>query len=272
MTDKEPREPTIEDYENFRNLTVAERHVHYLRHRGLETPKLIDAFSEVERGDFIPFEQYEGIFLETGIGIGHGQTNSWPTIVVKMLEKLQPELGEKILDVGSGSGWTTALLSHVVGETGKVIGVERIEDLVNYGRENIAKYRHTANAEIHHTQNSVGCPDDAPYDKILVSAEAYSVPQELIEQLTEGGVILIPIKLTQEDVRQYISYLITETEEKSGEELPEEKKQKALELMLENPGSKAILYKKIDGKLVEIDVIPDLTFVPLVTEDDSTDS
>lgn len=269
MTDKEPieREPTIEDYEQFRSLTVAQRHAYYLQHRGLETPSLIGAFSEVERGDFISFEQYEGIFLEKGIGIGHDQVNSWPTIVVKMLEKLQPEPGDSILDVGSGSGWTTALMSHVVGKDGKIVGVERIQELAALGNKNIRKYRHTTNAEIHHTPTGIGLPDGAPYDKILVSAEIASVPEELAAQLAEGGVILIPIKNTQEYAREYIAKIIREAEEESGKKLSEEVKKEALESMLKDPGSNAILFKKVDGKLEQVDVIDGLTFVPLIIED-----
>ncbi len=268
MTDREPteREPTIEDYEKFRELTVAQRHAYYLQQRGLETPNLIKAFSEVERGDFIPFEQYEGIFLETGIGIGHDQVNSWPTIVVKMLEKLQPSQGEKILDVGSGSGWTTALLAHCVGETGQVVGVERIEELADFGRSNIGKYRHTTNTEIHHTPTSIGWAAEAPYDKILVSAQINKVPDELVNQLAEGGEMLIPIVHTDEEIVELIREYI-ETHKGEGVELSQKDVEAVLEDNKKVKRSKSALYKKVDGELVEIDVMPEMTFVPLVIED-----
>lgn len=265
MTDKEPieREPTIEDYEKFRQLTVAQRHAYYLRLRGLETPRLIDAFSEVERGDFIPIESYEGIFLETGIGIGHEQVNSWPTIVVKMLEKLQPSEGERILDVGSGSGWTTALMSHCVGESGKVVGVERIEELANFGRQNVGKYRHTTNAEINHTPKGIGWPQGAPYDKILVSAQIGSVPKALCNQLAEGGKLLIPIIHTEEEILELLREYVNAHE---GVEFNQKDIVDIIEDNKKVPRSKSVLYKKVEGELIEIDAMPEMAFVPLIVE------
>ncbi|MDO8335312.1 MAG: hypothetical protein Q7T74_00825 [Candidatus Saccharibacteria bacterium] len=272
MTDKEPvdNEPTIEDYEKFRKLTVAQRHAFYLQLRNaLETPRIFDAFSVVERGDFIPIEHYEGIFFEKPVGIGYEQTNSDPSLVSRMLEKLQPQRGENILDVGSGSGWTTALISHCVGETGKVVGVERIQELVVFGRNNIGKYRHTTNAEVHHTPNGIGWPEGAPYDKILVSAQIDKVPVGLVEQLDEGGLLLVPVVNTEQEGRNYAQAQFEQYKKRNGKELPEEDKQKFLDDILQKPGSNIILYKKVDGELQQVDVIPDMIFVPLILGDDS---
>lgn len=272
MTEKEPTERTIEQHEALRAMPVGERHAFYLRHKGLETQNLIDAFSVVERGDFIPVTSYESIFREIGIDIGHGQVNSWPTIVVRMLEKLQPKEGEKILDVGSGSGWTTALLSHCVGENGKVVGVERIAELVEYGETNLRKYRHTGNAEIYHTPSGViGWVEDGPYDKILVSAQAESVSEELVEQLAEGGEILIPIAETEEETRAYVKKEFEEYARKHGKQAPDKEMQNFLGYMLKHPGSTAILYRKVNGKLEQIDVLPNLTFVPLILDGEGSE-
>lgn len=269
MSEKKPvdLEATIEEHEEFRKLSVAQRHAHYLQLRGtLETPNIVDAFSEIERGDFIPVTQYEGIFLEKPLGIGHDQTNSAPSIVSQMLEKIQPQPGEKILDVGSGSGWTTALLSHCVGDNGQVVGVERFEELVELGRENVAKYRHTTNVDIHHTPNEIGWCAEAPYDKILVSAQIHTIPPELVEQLADNGEILIPIVYTDGELIE-----IMKEYERTHKDV--EFSQEEFDALLADnkkyPRSKAVLYRKIDGELVEIDVIPELTFVPLVVEKDT---
>src|SRR3990167_8942650 len=95
----------------------------------LKNPALIEAFREVDRADFVPKEFKEEAYVNAPLPIGDDQTISQPLTVAFMLEHLLPQPGEKILDVGTGSGWQLALLAHVVGERGKVIGIERIEKL-----------------------------------------------------------------------------------------------------------------------------------------------
>lgn len=110
-----------------------------------------------------------------------------------MLELLNPKEGGKILDVGSGSGWTTALLAEIVGPKGHVYGVEKIPELVQFGRGNLDKYKFE-NAEIFQSGKTLGLPNHAPFDKILVSASTGGLPQELVDQLGVGGIMVIPIK------------------------------------------------------------------------------
>ncbi|MDO8537071.1 MAG: protein-L-isoaspartate O-methyltransferase [bacterium] len=117
----------------------------------LKTPRIIAAFKAIDRKDFLPRGReaaLRGVPPNLGreaygnypLPIGHGQTISQPLTVAFMLELLEPKLGEKILDVGSGSGWTTALLASVVGEKGRVIAVERISGLCKFGEKNVKKY------------------------------------------------------------------------------------------------------------------------------------
>ena len=111
-----------------------------------------------------------------------------------MLELLELKEGLKVLDVGSGSGWTTALLAYIVGKKGEVVGVEVIPELVSFGRENIAKYHNGSNISIFPAEGTVGYPLKSPYDRILVSASADEIPPELIKQLKVWGVMVIPVK------------------------------------------------------------------------------
>jgi len=165
-----------------------------LKHEGvLKDREMLRAFKEVDRKDFVPdyakAESHENYPLQ----IGYGQTISQPFTVAFMLDLLEPKPGEKILDVGSGSGWTTALLASAVGPSGQVFGVEVIPELVSFGKNNLSKYdfKHASIAE---AGEKLGLPEKAPFDKILVSAAGRSYPEELVGQLKIGGIMVIPIK------------------------------------------------------------------------------
>ncbi len=158
----------------------------------LKTKRIIDAFQKVDRKDFILPEYYEEAYGDYPLPIGSGQTISQPTTVAIMLELLSPQKGGRILDVGSGSGWTTALLAHIVGSEGKVWGTEIIPDLVVFGQNNLSKYNFPW-AKIVPAEKKLGLPSHAPFDRILVSAAAKELPEELILQLKKGGTMVIPI-------------------------------------------------------------------------------
>ncbi|PSO43083.1 L-isoaspartyl protein carboxyl methyltransferase [Candidatus Saccharibacteria bacterium QS_5_54_17] len=158
----------------------------------LRTPELISAFRDVDRTDFLPQDQIPLAGRDRPLPIGQGQTNSQPSTVAFTLEMLQPQAGDRILDVGSGSGWTTALLAHVVGEAGYVYGVERVDGLVEFGRRNLDAYNF-ANAEITSAGDSFGLLRKAPFDKILVSASAETIPGELVDQIAPGGRMVISV-------------------------------------------------------------------------------
>lgn len=116
--------------------------VENLKNEGwLKTEKIIEAFLKIKREDFVQDKDLS--YYDTALEIGNGQTISQPLVVAFMLELLQPQAGEKILDIGSGSGWTTALLAYCVGENGKVIAVEIISELKKMGEEKVKKYNFT---------------------------------------------------------------------------------------------------------------------------------
>jgi len=167
--------------------------IHTLIERGvLKTYNIINAFQEIDRKDFVLPEYATHAYVDTALPIGNGQTISQPTTVAILLELLQPQKGDTILDVGSGSGWTTALLAVIVGKQGSVYGVERIPELVAFGRDNLKKYTYR-NTKITQSRSRLGLPEHAPYNRILVSATSKSVPQELLDQLKIKGVMVLPI-------------------------------------------------------------------------------
>ena len=121
------------------------------------------------------------------------QTNSQPSTVETMLRLLDVPDGARVLDVGAGSGWTTAILAHLVGPTGSVLGVERVPELAEWGAANLAASgREWARIEPA-LPGVLGAPEHAPFDRILVSAMAAELPPQLVEQLAPGGVMVIPV-------------------------------------------------------------------------------
>lgn len=161
----------------------------------LRTDRIIDAFSEINRAEFLPKDLEGEAEANIPLPIGYGQTISQPLTVAIMLELLQPEKGNNILDVGFGSGWTTALLAYIVGEKGKITAVERLRELYDFGEKNVSKYNFIKKGivEFCRGDGSKGHPKNAPYDRILVSAMADEIPPKLKEQLKIGGKMVIPI-------------------------------------------------------------------------------
>ncbi|MBL7045644.1 MAG: protein-L-isoaspartate(D-aspartate) O-methyltransferase [Parcubacteria group bacterium] len=154
---------------------------------------ILNAFKNIDRKDFVPFVYKSESYGNRPLPTDCAQTISQPYTVAFMLDLLDPQACEKILDVGSGSGWTTALLAHIVGKEGCVIGVEIIPELVKFGKKNLAKYNFK-NAKIIQSDNALGYENNAPYDRILVSAASTTLPETLVQQLKIGGIMVIPVK------------------------------------------------------------------------------
>ena len=159
----------------------------------LGSPHIIDAFREIDRKYFVPESFEEHIYVDAPLPIGNNQTISQPSTVAFMLEKLEPGEGDKVLDIGSGSGWTTALLCHIVGEKGSVIGLERMDELVKRGGENLSKLQFGSHCRIQRAGEKLGLPGEQ-FDRILVSASADEIPEELFLQLKVGGILVIPVR------------------------------------------------------------------------------
>ena len=152
-----------------------------------------DAMRVLARERFLPQEQRARAHEDRPLPLWHGQTSSQPSTVAAMLRLLQVPVGARVLDVGSGSGWTTALLAHLTGPTGAVVGVERVPDLVAFGRANLDRVRRRWARIEAAVADTLGWPTGAPYDRILVSAEATELPTSLVDQLGPTGRMVIPV-------------------------------------------------------------------------------
>ena len=202
----------------------------------LKTPRIIDAFQKIKRVDFMPArlsfagqnfggpEEIKNLAeLNEALPIGYGQTISQPLVVAFMLEELSPQAGEKVLDIGSGSGWTSALLGEIVSgressprsgnssprskeaaslsaraelPKGKVIAIELVPELKEFGEKNVGKYNFIEKGIVKFVcaDGSKGYKKEAPFDKILCSAAIQDkVPQPWKKQLKVGGRIVTPI-------------------------------------------------------------------------------
>lgn len=144
----------------------------------------------VPREAYLPSDVRDQAHLDQALPIGWGSTNSQPWTVQFMLRLLDPRPGMRVLDVGAGSGWTTDLLAWLVGPSGRVIGTELVAALVARSRGALR----APNAELRlATPDVLGAPQDAPFDRILVSAEAARPPQQLVDQLAPRGRMVIPV-------------------------------------------------------------------------------
>ncbi|MBD8871168.1 protein-L-isoaspartate O-methyltransferase family protein [Nocardioides donggukensis] len=151
------------------------------------------AFAATPRAGFLPRRGRRRARYDGPLDIGHGQTNSQPRTVEAMLQLLEVRRGQHVLDVGAGSGWTTALLAHLVGPRGSVCGVELLPELAAWGAANLAAAERPWASIVEARPGVLGLPEHAPYDRILVSAEADELPDPLVAQLADGGRLVVPV-------------------------------------------------------------------------------
>jgi protein-L-isoaspartate(D-aspartate) O-methyltransferase len=156
----------------------------------LKTKNVINAFNEIPREDFIHEQYRKQAYVNEPLPTMAGQTISQPLTIAIMTEALDVRKGNKILEIGTGSGYQAALLSKIVGEKGKVITTEIIPELFEFASKNLKKY---ANVTVVQGDGSLG-HENEHYDRIIVTADAGEVPAPLVKQLTDGGKMVIPVR------------------------------------------------------------------------------
>ena len=161
----------------------------HLKGRGISDPAILDAFRMVPRERFIPVELTPFAYDDGPLPIGQGQTISQPYIVALMIEAAAIKAGDRVLEVGAGSGYAAAVMSRIAGD---VVAVERIASLADAARDRLASLGY-ANVELVHADGTRGWTEQAPYAAILAAASGRQVPEALVEQLAPGGRLVMPV-------------------------------------------------------------------------------
>jgi protein-L-isoaspartate(D-aspartate) O-methyltransferase len=169
--------------------------VESLKRKGiLESEQVIDAMLKVPREKFLPENSRASAYVDSPLSIGKGQTISAPHMNAMMCEKLNLKEGEKVLEVGTGSGYHAALCAEIVAPSGHVYSIERHKKLAKQARENLEQAGYKDFVTVIVGDGTKGYEEKAPYDKVLVTAASpKEVPQPLKDQLAEGGIICIPV-------------------------------------------------------------------------------
>jgi protein-L-isoaspartate(D-aspartate) O-methyltransferase len=176
--------------DSSRYSTLQERMVNaQLRSRGITDERVLDAMARVPRHEFAPERYRDQAYEDHPLPIAEGQTISQPYIVAIMLQALALKASDRVLEIGTGSGYVTALLAEL---TGEVFSIERHAALANTARELLSRLGYR-NVRVDVGDGTRGFAEGAPYDAILVSAAASELPHELVDQLAEGGRLMIPV-------------------------------------------------------------------------------
>jgi len=157
--------------------------------RGISDPATLEAMRTVPRHEFLPVRLREEAYGDYPLPIGHGQTISQPYVVAFMTEAVRPRKGEKILEIGAGSGYQAAVLAQTGSE---VYTVEIIEPLAEMARQTLERLGYT-NAHVKHGDGYRGWPEHAPFDAIVVTCAPDQIPPDLVAQLRDGGRMIIPV-------------------------------------------------------------------------------
>ena len=158
----------------------------------LKNNEIEKSLRNVDRKDFVREHHKKYAYANSPLSIGEGQTISQPLVVVKMMEWLDPQEGDRILEIGTGSGWQAGLLGFLVGKEGKVYSIERRHKLAEFAKANL-KRSEIKNVEVIEGDGSFGYPKESPYDRIIVTAAAPKIIKEWEEQLAENGDIVVPV-------------------------------------------------------------------------------
>ena len=157
---------------------------------GRYSARVVDAIARTPREDMVPPEHRKLAYRDGPLSIGHGQTISQPTMVAIMTQALDPQPWERVLEVGAGSGYQAAVLAQLAAH---VVSVERVPELTRRTAALIESLGYEDCVTVRQAGDALGCPEEAPFDAIMVSAAAPKTPVALLEQLTPGGRLLVPV-------------------------------------------------------------------------------
>lgn len=160
-----------------------------LRGRGIREPRVLDAMARVPRHEFVPDESRDRAYADGPLPIGYGQTISQPYIVAYMTEQLDPQPGNRVLEIGTGSGYQAAVLAELVAE---VFSIELVDELASRARETLARLGYN-NVHVRAGDGYQGWPEAAPFDRIILTAAPPALPQALVDQLAVGGILVAPV-------------------------------------------------------------------------------
>ncbi len=157
------------------------------------SPAVEDAMRRVRRDEFVPARLRPDAYVDTPLPIGGGQTISAPHMVAIMVEKLDLSPGQRVLEIGAGSGYHAAVAAELVRPGGHVYTVERVESLARFADDNLSRAGYSDTVTVIIADGSLGLPEDAPFDRIFVACGAPDVPSPLVDQLSDGGKMLVPV-------------------------------------------------------------------------------
>jgi len=171
-----------------------------LRQRGIHDERVLGAMLKVPRHEFVSLQNWGDAYADHPLLIGEQQTTSQPYMIAAMVQAAQIKPEDRVLEIGAGSGYQTAVLAELASQ---VFAVERYPSLAQSANETLARLGYR-NVKIVAGDGSLGLPDSAPYDAIIVSAAAPQAPPALVEQLAPGGRLLVPVGDTQQQVLQLV--------------------------------------------------------------------
>jgi protein-L-isoaspartate(D-aspartate) O-methyltransferase len=196
---------TVPGQQSTTNHEYAYEREHMVQHdlagRDITDPRILDAMGRVPRHAFVPDNALHLAYADMALPIGADQTISQPYVVAYMTQLLQPQPTDRVLEIGVGSGYQTAVLAELVAS---IIGIERITALGQAAEQRLSALDYK-NVAIHIGDGTEGFPQNAPYDAILAAAVSPCIPEPLIDQLTDGGRLVIPIG---EGDDQYVERII----------------------------------------------------------------
>ena len=173
----------------MKNTMDKKRLIEKLREKGIKK-EILEAIEKIDRGDFVLEKNLDEAYEDHPLSIGYGQTISQPYTVAFMLQELELKKGDKVLEIGTGSGWNAALISDIIGGEGKVHTVEIVDELAEKAKGKLKNYK---NIIVFNGDASHGFVKYAPYNKIILTAAPLKIAEEFKGQLADNGILLAPV-------------------------------------------------------------------------------